>query len=910
MTIPTEPRFRSGKSPLAGRLLSTPLVRGLAVGLVATGATVLLRMTLDRWLGFQEPLLWFIAPVMLAAWTGGRRAGIATTLLAGWIGTLLFIYPRGRFPVTDPGSMFWFGTFVSIGAMISVICGSMRDALAQSRGSLRAAQESAAALEREMEARRQSESYWMQMVRLNLIATGVCGVDGTFHDANDALLELLGYTREELDAGMVRGSDVTPPDYRSLDQNAVGECRETGVCRPYEKEYVARDGTRVPVLMRLAMAPASDDRVVLYAVNMARQKKVERELRANENRLRLILDTVADHAIYSVDAAGTITSWNSGAERVTGYTSEEAVGSPVAMLYPSDGDGSEQVAAHLEAARVGGRAEDEGWRVRRDGTRFWANVVTAPLHEADGAATGFVKITRDLTERRRAGVLMQSLLDNVADGILLLDEWGVIVSFSQGAQRMFGYTEAEMKGKTMEVLLAGDDRVAYTESLREYLETGTTGPLGVPRGVSAARSDGRAFPAELVAGEFYLDGRRHFTCIVRDVTDRDKLEAQLRQSQKMEAVGRLAGGVAHDFNNLLTVINGYSELLLLEMTRPSEAAEMVLSIGEAGEQAAGLTRQLLAFSRRAVLEPRVLDLNDVVRDTERMLGRVIGEDVILTTVLAPDLWHVRVDAGQTAQVLMNLAINARDAMALGGSLTLQTSNTVLDTRLAGRKVDVPEGRYVLLTVHDTGQGMTAEVQAHLFEPFFTTKAPGEGTGLGLATVYGIVRQSGGHIDVYSETGVGTTFKIYLPAIFDEAVQARVAADTAPSGGTETILLVEDEDRVREVARTALTSYGYTVLAVSGGQAALDMLADPAPHVDLVVTDVIMPGLSGPEMAQRAAELRPGLRSLFVSGYTDDTVVRHGILTAEMEFLQKPYTPRSLARKVREVLDQRIRATPR
>jgi CheY-like chemotaxis protein len=355
------------------------------------------------------------------------------------------------------------------------------------------------------------------------------------------------------------------------------------------------------------------------------------------------------------------------------------------------------------------------------------------------------------------------------------------------------------------------------------------------------------------------------------------------------------------------VINGYSELLQLEIREPREVLDMVMSIGEAGEQAAGLTRQLLAFSRRAVLEPKVLDLNNVVRETERMLRRVIGEDIKLDTVLAPDLWHVRVDAGQTAQVLMNLVVNARDAMPQGGSLTLQTANLAVDARLAGLKADLSEGDYVLFTVHDTGHGMSADVKAHLFEPFFTTKPPGEGTGLGLATVYGIVRQSGGHVDVYSEVGVGTTFKIYLPAI--HAAADAISGNAAPTSGTETILLVEDEDRVREMASVALKGYGYTVVGVCNGADALAILADPSARVDLVVTDVIMPEMSGPEMAAQAVELRPGLPCLFVSGYTDDTVVRHGILEAEMEFLQKPYTPRSLARKVREVLDRESQGGP-
>lgn len=392
--------------------------------------------------------------------------------------------------------------------------------------------------------------------------------------------------------------------------------------------------------------------------------------------------------------------------------------------------------------------------------------------------------------------------------------------------------------------------------------------------------------------------------VAEDITERMEMQEQLRQAQKMEAIGQLAGGVAHDFNNLLTIINGYSELLL-ERFRPDDPSRIPLEeVRNAGERAAALTRQLLAFSRKQILSPEILNLNDLVANAEKMLRRLIGEDIELVVRKAPDLYAARVDPGQIEQTLLNLAVNARDAMPQGGQLTIETANVALDESQAALRREIKPGLYVMLTMTDTGCGMDSATQARIFEPFFTTKEVGKGTGLGLATVYGIVKQSGGYIYVASAPGRGTTFTIYLPRVAN-AIDALKPAASAPQGlnGNERVLLVEDDENVRATTKYALLAHGYSVLEASSGADALRILEQTRDAIHLVITDVVMPGMSGPALAAQAAGIRPQTQFLFVSGYTDDAVVRSGVLSASMSFLQKPFAPGVLLRKVREVLER-------
>src|SRR5712691_11879200 len=516
-------------------------------------------------------------------------------------------------------------------------------------------------------------------------------------------------------------------------------------------------------------------------------------------------------------------------------------------------------------------------------------------------------IERELREAKGRAALRaaetgyETLVEQAPVGIYRSNPDGRFLSANTALVRMLGYeSAADVLRLDMPRDVYADpaerqrlvDRDTYTD--RQYDDVEATwkrkdgGLLTVQLSVRAVRNDARQV--------------EYYETFVRDVTEQRRLQQQVLQSQKMEAVGRLAGGIAHDFNNLLTVITSYSDLLLEDLAPGDAKRDDLEQVRKAADGAAALTRQLLAFSRQQVVEPRVVSLNTVVEGLHKILRRVIGEDIELTTTLAPDLGAVRADVGQLEQVLMNLAVNARDAMPTGGKLTVETANVEHEPEYALEREAAAVGRFVMLAVTDTGVGMDEATKAKIFEPFFTTKEDGKGTGLGLATVYGIVKQSGGFIWVYSEPGNGTSFKIYLPRIDAPVEGVKTPGSVSVPRGTETVLLVEDAAAVRAVAKQVLERQGYTVLEAPDGDVALHVAHKHRGPIHLLLTDVVMPVLSGRPLAEQLARVRPDIKVLYASGYTDDSVVRHGILEAGTAYLQKPFTPDSLARKVREVLD--------
>jgi PAS domain S-box-containing protein len=619
------------------------------------------------------------------------------------------------------------------------------------------------------------------------------------------------------------------------------------------------------------------------------------ERAASEERYRRLVDVLP--GAIMVHAGGTVVFANPACGRLLGAGSaDELVGRPAfAFAAP---EYHPAIRERLAAMRATGRPAPgmEMRVVRRDGRTVPVYTVSAPAPWYGPDA--YLVALSDLTDRERAVERLRAVMASVGDAIVTIDATGRIESANPATERLFGYPAVELVGRDVGVLMPEPDRGRHGRYLADYLRTGVAHVIGTGREIECLRKDGSRFPADLTVTEFRLDGGRHFAGVVRDITARKRLEEQYRQAQKMEAIGQLAGGVAHDFNNLLTVINGYTDLLLLDPAAADPGRDMLTAVRDAGERAAALTSQLLAFSRKAIVAPKAFDLRDLLAQSERLLRRLIGEDVRLAVVAPPAACRVFADPNQIDQVVMNLAVNARDAMPQGGRLTL-ACRPVTDP---DGDPAPPPGRYVELSVADTGTGMPAEVRAHIFEPFFTTKEAGKGTGLGLATVYGIVRQAGGQVTLESEVGRGTTFRVLLPEAADRAADGGPAAVAAAGRGTETVLLVEDDDGVRELSRVALESQGYAVLAAAGGREALAALAGRPGGADLLVTDVVMPGMSGRELADAVRATAPGVRVLYVSGYTDDAIVRHGVREGADAFLQKPFTPLGLVRKVRAVLD--------
>jgi PAS domain S-box-containing protein len=514
------------------------------------------------------------------------------------------------------------------------------------------------------------------------------------------------------------------------------------------------------------------------------------------------------------------------------------------------------------------------------------------------------RLETEIEERIRAEDRFRVLVETAPTGIVIADDKGRIAEVNAQALRMFGYDRRELIGETIETLLPERFRHSHQGHLSGYMKVPHVRPMGVGMELFARRKDGMEFPVEISLGPLVTKEGVLVSSTIVDITERKKMEEHHRLSQRMEAIGKLSGGVAHDFNNLLAVIMGCADVVLEALPPDHPAVKKVEMVRKAGASAADLTRQLLAFSRQQMLQPRVLDLKEIVERMQVLLSCLAGENIQFTISLEPSLGQVKADPGQIEQVLLNLAVNARDAMPQGGRLTIEARNVELDDSYKDEHQPVIPGRYVMLAVEDTGCGMDRETQSRIFDPFFTTKELGKGTGLGLATVYGIVKQSGGYIWVYSELGKGTIFKMYLPRVEQSAqpLEQKEQDQIIPLG-CETILLAEDSESLREMAREYLESVGYTVLEAASGAAALQKAKDFDGTIHLLLTDVVMPEMSGPELASKMVSLRPGIKVIFTSGYTDDAMGRQGVLDPAVAFIQKPYRPKALARKIRETLGE-------
>jgi two-component system, cell cycle sensor histidine kinase and response regulator CckA len=637
-------------------------------------------------------------------------------------------------------------------------------------------------------------------------------------------------------------------------------------------------------------------------------ESVHRELRERgraEESYRLLFES-NPHPMYVYDAASTaVVAVNDAALECFGYSRAEFLALSVESL-ASEGE-RERLRAATTSVQDGSRSGltfSGVWRAqRKDGSEIDVDCTTHD-HVFDGKRARVV-MALDVTERMEAERALRAsearyrdLFENANDLITAVDLDGRLTAVNEAFVRATGYSREELIGKPIAELVPAGSQAAIASARGQKLD----GAESTVYDSELLARDGHLIRVEVSSRLIFENGQPVGTeAIGRDISDRLELEEQLRQAQRLEAIGRLAGGVAHDFNNLLTVISGYTETLLEESDRSSEPE--LTQIAAAADRAAILTRQLLAFSRRQVLQPRVLELNGVVEGITPMLSRLIGEDLELVASLAPGLDRVLADPNQLEQVLLNLAVNARDAMPDGGVLTIQTANVELDDEYVAHHGESNSGQHVMLAISDTGTGMDADTLSHVFEPFFTTKSVGTGTGLGLATVYGIVKQSGGSIWVYSELGKGTTFKVYLPvtesAVADD--EPRAAGAPAPTG-SETILLAEDEEPLRRLTATLLERHGYVVIAAESADEALLIAEENSRRIDLLLTDLIMPGLSGAAVAERVTELVPGVKVLFMSGYADNIVVRNGNLSPGAAFLEKPFSAGDLAAKVRETLD--------
>ncbi len=651
--------------------------------------------------------------------------------------------------------------------------------------------------------------------------------------------------------------------------------------------------------------------------DISERVKADAALREREEFQRSLLAS-SPVALFTLDREGRVRSWNPAAEEIFGWTEEEAVGSPLPVVPPEKQAEFRELLREVWEGKI--LRQKELTRIRKDGSHIQVSLSSARIRGSAGEVTGVMSALADITEQKtaeealaRERALLRKVMETSPVGIVVLDRRGEILFANAFSEQLLGLERSRISGRTYNApeweisSVEGDPFPEEKLPFRRVMDSGEP-VFDVRHAVS--RPDGaRVFLSVNAAPLREEDGEvtgvvtvmEDITQRVTDQEEREQVQAQLRQAQKLEAVGRLAGGVAHDFNNMLAVIMSAAEMAIPEVDPGSTVFQDLMQINEAAERSANLTRQLLAFSRKQVIRPRATDLNQLVAEQEKILRRLIGEEIEIRLGLREGLWSVLIDPSQVDQILANLLVNARDAIQGTGNVSIDTDNVLLDETHSREDMAVEPGEHVLLSITDTGSGMDAGTLEQIFDPFFTTKVQGKGTGLGLATVYGIVRQNNGVIHVYSEPGMGTTFKIYLPRHAGEAVDVRGEVEK-PLVGSETVLVVEDEEAILKLARRFLEDTGYRVLTARTPMEALGSAHELDGEIHLLLTDVVMPGMNGKQLQRRLQELRPRIRTLFMSGYTANVIAQRGVLEEGVDFIQKPFTMRTLTRRVREVLD--------
>jgi two-component system, cell cycle sensor histidine kinase and response regulator CckA len=753
----------------------------------------------------------------------------------------------------------------------------------------------------ELELRHSQEKY-AKMIHSSPDAVTLRGLpDRRYVEVNEGFTRLTGYTPEEVigktpsEVGIWSDSPSHVEVLQRLQRHdEVRDVEFEFRTKSGEHRYGTVSGTRLTV--------GTDSYMLSISRDITERKRAEERL----SQLAAIVDSSFD-AIIGKTLDGTIVSWNAAAEAVYGYSAAEVVGKSIALLAPADH--RQEVVQLLDRLANGEKIEHhETTRIRKDGRKLAVAITLSPIRDSSGKIVGASAISRDITERRRveqdllrSEARFASLVQDAPYGIYRVTLQGQFLQVNPALVRMLGYqSESELLARNIltDVYASAElqeQLIDYSWPHKDFTDVETHWKRKDGDRI-IVRLSGRA--VEPAGGEL-----PYFEVFAEDVTQRRSLERQLLQSQKMDAIGRLAGGVAHDFNNLLGVILGQTELLEAELGTNPSIQRRTEAIDQSARRAADLTKQLLAFSRRQFIELRVVDTNAIVQDVEKLLKRLIGEDIELAMHLSPDAGNIKIDPSQLEQILLNLAVNARDAMPEGGKLILDTALVELDEIYARQHLGATAGEFVLLAVSDTGIGMDSQTMARIFEPFFTTKPEGRGTGLGLATVYGIVKQNNGYIMAYSEPGHGTTFKLYFPSVRAASeLRGPKSNQVEFVKGCETILLVEDEPALRELARELLEANGYKVIEAERGEQAIRWVESSQASIDLLLTDVVMPGIGGKQLATRLLELRPGLHVLYMSGYTDDVINNRGVLSDKTLLLAKPFTRAVLLRKVREALD--------